>query len=72
MHELVYNTLERITENVVPNRTHELLHVNCRTAFTEIALELLERNIIKPTVSNVKFLTENWENVLYTKYSNLN
>jgi hypothetical protein len=72
MNELVYDMLDKIVENVVPNRTHELLHVNCRTAFVETAVELLEREIVKPTVSNVRFLTSNWENVLYSKYSTLN
>jgi len=72
MNELVYDMLDKIAENVVPNRTHELLHVNCRTAFVETAVELLEREIVKPTVSNVRFLTSNWENVLYSKYSTLN
>jgi len=70
--ELVYDMLDRIAQDVVPNRIHHLLHINCRQAFVETATELIERNMIKPTVTNIKYLTVNWENVLYTKYSMLN
>jgi len=70
--ELVFDMLDRVAQNRVPNRTHKLLHVNCRTCFVETAAELLEKGKIKPTVSNVEFLTSNWENLLFFKYSTLN
>jgi len=72
MNELVYDMLDKIVANVVPNRTHELLHINCRKAFIETVAELLDGQHVIPTVSNVKFLTMNWELVLFKKYSSLN
>jgi hypothetical protein len=72
MKELVYDMLEKIIESKVPDKTHQLLHINCRQAFLEASVDLLERKILKPTASNVKFLTDNWEHILYTKYSMLN
>jgi len=70
--ELVFDMLDRIAQDVVPNRIHTLLHVNCRQSFVETAAQLLETKALKPTASNVKFLASNWEHLLYTKYSMLN
>jgi len=72
MNELVYDMLDKIAENTIPNRVHTLLHVNCRTAFVETVVDLLNKERIKPAVTNVKVLALNWESLLYNKYSYLN
>jgi hypothetical protein len=72
MDGLVYDMIGKVAEMSVPDRVHEMLHVNSRQAFTETATDLIQRKVLKPTVTNVKFMVDNWENLLYTKYSRLN
>ena len=72
MADIVYDILEKASEDIIPDEIHKMLHIHCRKAFVELASEMIEKRLIKATKTNIVLLVTNWESLLYRKYSNLN
>ena len=69
---LIYDTLDKLAESSIPSGTHEILHVNSREAWVETVVYMYERGLIDPKPLTIKSLLQNWEQLLYKKYSHLN
>ncbi len=72
MADLVYDILEKASEDIIPDEIHKLLHINCRKDFVELAAEMIDKRLIKVNRKNIVLLVTNWESLLYKKYTNLN
>jgi hypothetical protein len=69
---LVYDTLDKLAENVIPEGVHEMLHVNSREAWVETMVSLYEMKSIDLKPKTIQALLKNWEVLLYKKFSSLN
>lgn len=69
---LIHDTLDRIAELAIPEGIHPMLHVDSRNCWVESIEYMIEVGLVKPTKYNIAKLAENWENVLYAKFSSLN
>lgn len=70
---LIYDTLDKLAEGSIPSGIHSVLHVNSQQAWVETVVSMYKKGVInnkQPKV--VKFLLDNWEELLYKKYSELN
>lgn len=69
---LIHDTLDRIAESTIPEGVHPMLHVKSRTCWVESVQYMIEAGLVKPTKYNIAKLAQNWESVLYAKFSSLN
>lgn len=69
---LIYDTLDKLAENCIPKGVHDVLHVNSRVAWVETVYDMYEKGMVDLKYTTVKRLLENWEQLLYKKYSQLN
>jgi hypothetical protein len=69
---IIHNALDKIAEISIPEGIHEELYVNSRKAWIACVEYMIEAGLIKPSSRNIAALAENWEMVLYSKYSTLN
>ena len=69
---LVYDTLDKLAETVIPEGVHEMLHVNSREAWVETMVSLYEMKSIDLKPKTIQALLKNWEVLLYKKFSSLN
>lgn len=69
---LYYDVLDEVADTVIPNNIHPELHVNCRDAWVEIMVGLIEYKAIKPDYKTLCSYAEHWEDMLYKRYSMVN
>jgi hypothetical protein len=69
---LIYDTLDKLAESVIPEGVHEVLHVNSREAWVETMVSLYEMKSIDLKPKTLQGLLKNWEVLLYKKFSSLN
>lgn len=70
---LYYDVLDEIAEKVhIPNKKHKYLHVKPREAWVEIMVKLIESGYFKGSYKEIKIMAENWETLLYNRFSSLN
>lgn len=69
---LVHVALCKISELMVPSGIHPILHVDTRKAWIDAVESMIERGAFTPSRANVVKLAQNWESVLYAKFSSLN
>jgi hypothetical protein len=56
----------------VPEGVHSYLHINCQEQIYEIIMILLKEGKTPAKLSIVKYLCQNYREILYSKYSQLN
>lgn len=69
---LIHDTLDRIAELTIPEGMHPMLYVDSRKCWIESIEYMIEVGLVKPNKYNIAKLAENWERVLYAKFSSLN
>lgn len=69
---LIHDTLDRIADISIPEGIHSMLYVDSRKCWIESVEYMIEVGLVKPTSSNIAKLAQNWERVLYAKFSSLN
>lgn len=69
---LIHDKLDRIAYIAIPKGIHPELYVNSRKCWVESIQYMIEVGLVKPTSLNIAKLAENWETVLYAKFSSLN
>lgn len=69
---LYYDVLDEVADAIIPNTIHPELHVNPREAWVEIMVELLEHKAIKSDYKTLCIYAENWESILYKRFSSVN
>jgi len=67
-----YIALDELAKKSIPEGVHQLLRINSREAWVSIVIDLIIKDKVEPTASNIKSLLKNWESLLITKYSGLN
>lgn len=68
----VHDTLDRIADIIIPKGMHPMLYVNSRKCWVESMEYMIEIGLVKPTSLNIAKLANDWETVLYAKFSSLN
>jgi hypothetical protein len=56
----------------VPEGIHPELHINCQAQMYEIIMTLIKENKTPAKLSVVTYLCQNYKEILYSKYSQLN
>ena len=56
----------------VPEGVHSELHINCQAQMYEIIMTLIKENKTPAKLSVVTYLCQNYKEILYSKYSQLN
>jgi hypothetical protein len=69
---LIHSALDKVADLAIPEGRHELLYVDSREAWIKSVEYMIEVGLVSPTAKNIYALAENWEEVLYAKYSTLN
>jgi hypothetical protein len=69
---LIYDKLDQVAEEYIPNEIHPYLHVQCRQAWVDIMFMMIDYKHFKPNEYNIHTLAEHWEDVLYRRYAPLN
>jgi hypothetical protein len=67
-----YIALDEIAQKSIPKGEHPMLRVNSREAWIKLVLDLIIKDQVKPTASNIRKLSKCWETLLYNHYSALN
>jgi len=69
---LYYDILDEVADSKIPNGIHPILHINSRDAWVQIMVELLESKAIQSKYETLWRYANNWEDLLFKKYSSLN
>jgi hypothetical protein len=70
---LYYDVLDEIAETVhIPSERHGILHVNPKEAWVDLMVNLIEAGYVKGGYEDLCTMAENWEVVLYKRFSTLN
>jgi hypothetical protein len=69
---LIHDTLDKLAETKIPSGNHSILHVESRSAWVETVVDLIETKKVKVSNPTLLVLINNWEQLLYQKYSALN
>jgi len=70
---MLIDTLDDIAEAYkIPNKKHEMLHVNSRECWINLVSSVIESEVIKPNKKIIHHLAKNWEIILCNKFSLLN
>lgn len=67
-----YIALDEIAKKSIPKGNHPLLRVDNQEAWVKLVLDMIIKDQIKPTATNIKKLSQCWETLLYNHYSTLN
>ncbi len=66
------DALTMVAEKYIPQGIHPLLRVDTRSAWIELATDLISGGHVAPSKENLYKLCKNWEALLIKKYSVLN
>ena len=67
-----YSIITAVATQYVPDKQHELLHVNTYDAWVKTVVNMVEKGSIKPSMAVIVKCALNWETLLTLKYSRLN
>lgn len=69
---LIYDKLDKVAEEFIPDKIHPYLHVQCRQAWVDIMFMMIDYKHIKASEYNINKLAVHWEEVLYRRFAPLN
>lgn len=67
-----YSIITAVAAQYVPDKEHELLHVNAYDAWVKMVVNMVEKGLVKPSMTVIVKCALNWETLLTLKYSRLN
>lgn len=68
----LYEFIDVLAEQHVPQGKHKLLHVDARKAWTDLMIDLVDRGLVSKKLSILKKCALHWEDLLTQKISILN
>lgn len=69
---LYYDVLDEVADIKIPEGIHPILHVNSRTAWVGIMVELLESKLVDSKYETLLVFAESWEQILYKRFATVN
>ena len=67
-----YQIIHSVAKEYVPDQVHPQLHVNSMESWADLVVELVDKGVVKPKVSEILKCAKGWESLLTFKLSRLN
>ena len=67
-----YSIITAVAARYVPDKQHELLHVNAYDAWVDTIATMVDKGALEPKMTVLVKCAQKWEELLTFKYSRLN